>query len=155
MRLQIKSKPMDNFIELKTSTDIPPEQLVDLYDAVGWQAYTNAEQRPKLKQAILNSTHVVTAWDADRLIGLARCLSDDVAICYLQDILIHPEFQRHGVGRMLLQNCLKRFEHVRMQVLLTDDEERQKKFYESLGYKNTKDITAFTLNAFVKFADRA
>ena len=25
-----------------------------------------------------------------------------------------------------------------MKVLITDDEERQKRFYESLGYKNTK-----------------
>jgi len=143
---------MENPIELKTSVDIPLEQLVDLYNAVGRQAYTNEEPRPKLKQAIQNSTYVITTWDGDQLIGLARCLSDDVAICYLQDILIHPEYQRRGVGRMLMQNCLERFDHVRMKVLLTDDEERQKKFYESFGYKNTKDITAFTLNVFVKFA---
>jgi len=142
-------------IKLKIGTDLPLEQLVDLYNAVGWQAYTNNEQRPKLQPAIVNSTYVVTAWDANKLVGLARCLSDDVAICYLQDILVRPEYQRQGLGRKLMQNCLKRFDHVRMQVLLTDDEERQKKFYESLGYKNTKDITAFTLNAFVKFAGRA
>jgi hypothetical protein len=41
-----------------------------------------------------------------------------------------------------------------MQVLLTDDEERQKKFYESLGYKNTKDLKKTPLNAFVKIPGR-
>lgn len=137
-------------IKLSTGSDVPVEQLVELYNSVGWLAYTNDEQRPNLLKAIQNSTHVVTAWDGDKLVGLARCLSDDVSICYLQDILIHPEYQRLGIGRKLLLNCLERFAHVRMKVLITDDEERQKRFYESLGYKNTKDLIKIPLNAFVQ-----
>ena len=137
-------------IQLSTDSDVPVEQLVELYTSVGWLAYTNDEQRPYLLKAIQNSTHVVTAWDGDKLVGLARCLSDDVSICYLQDILIHPEYQRLGIGRKLLLNCIERFAHVRMKVLITDDEERQKRFYESLGYKNTKDLIKIPLNAFVQ-----
>lgn len=137
-------------IRLSTGSDVPLGQLVELYNSVGWLAYTNDEQRPNLLKAIQNSTYVVTAWDGDKLVGLARCLSDEVAICYLQDILIHSAYQKLGIGRKLLSNCLERFAHVRMQVLLTDDEERQKRFYESLGYKNTRDIKKLTLNAFVK-----
>jgi len=139
-------------LEIKTRHDLPFDQLVELYNSVGWQAYTNAKQAPKLQDAIRNSTYVVTAWDENRLVGLARCISDDVSICYLQDILIHPNYQRLGLGRKLLMNCLARFEHVRMKVLMTDDEERQKKFYESLGYKNTKNLTRIKLNAFVQIA---
>lgn len=141
-------------ITLKTGYDIPFDQLVDLYNSVGWLAYTIDEQRPKLIEAIRNSTYVVTAWSSEMLVGLARCLSDDVSICYLQDILIHPEFQRHGFGRRLLSNCLERFAHVRMKVLITDDEERQKLFYESLGYKNTKNLKKIPLNTYVQIAGR-
>lgn len=137
-------------IDLKTSSDLPFDKVIDLYNEVGWLAYTNAEQRPKLQEAIRNSTYVVTAWYEDKLVGLARCLSDNVSICYLQDILIHPDYQRLGIGRKLLLNCLTHFAHVRMQVLMTDDEEGQKKFYESLGYKNTKNLTRIKLNAFVQ-----
>ena len=137
-------------IDLKTGFDLPFEEVVELYNEVGWLAYTNAEQRPKLEEALRNSTYVVTAWDGDKLIGLARCLSDNVSICYLQDLLVHPDYQRLGVGRKLVFNCLAHFAHVRMQVLMTDDEERQKKFYESLGYKNTKNLTRIKLNAFVQ-----
>jgi hypothetical protein len=39
-----------------------------------------------------------------------------------------------------------------MKVLLTDDEERQRAFYESLGYKNTKDLEKIKLNAYVQIA---
>lgn len=141
----------DTPITLQTGSEIPFDQLVDLYNAVGWLAYTNDEQRPKLQQALQNSTHVVTAWDGAQLIGLARCLSDEVAVCYLQDILVHPAYQRKGVGRKLMEHCLARFAHVRMQILLTDDEERQKLFYASLGFENTREIEWARFNVFVRF----
>lgn len=134
-------------MDLRTDESIPGDQLVQLYQAVGWEAYV---QDPEgLARAVANSTLVVAAWQEDRLIGLARCLSDDVAIVYLQDILVHPDWQGQGVGRQLLEACLKRFAHVRQKVLLTDDEERQRIFYESMGFVNTREFAPWTLNAYV------
>jgi ribosomal protein S18 acetylase RimI-like enzyme len=131
------------------TTSIPPiPQLLDLYNAVGWAAYTRDEAG--LEKAIRNSTYVVCAWDGEKLVGLARCLSDDASIFYLQDILVHPDCQRQGIGRRLMENCLERFDHVRTKVLLTDDEERQHAFYKSLGYKNTRELKKIPLNAFVQ-----
>ena len=85
------------------------------------------------------------------LIGLARGLSDDSAVFFLQDILVKPKFQRKGIGKKLLENCLERFKHVRSRILLTDDAQAQKIFYESLGFKNIKDLNKFKLNTFVMF----
>jgi len=135
---------------LKVGSEILLEQLVTLYNSVGWVAYTNEQERPKLLLALQNSTYVVSAWRGDQLIGLARGLSDEVSIFYLQDILVHPNFQQQGVGRQLLSNCLDRFEHVRMKVLLTENEEKQIRFYEAMDYKNTKDLEKSPLNAFVQ-----
>lgn len=143
-----------NSITLRTGYNIPFDQLVDLYNSVNWLAYTTGDAGPKLQDAIRNSSYVVTAWSGDALVGLARCLSDDVAICYLQDILVRPDHQRLGIGRRLLTDCLERFAHVRMQVLMTDDEERQIRFYESMGYRNTRGLKSITLNAFVRMPGR-
>jgi ribosomal protein S18 acetylase RimI-like enzyme len=131
------------------TTSIPPlPQLIGLYNAVGWTTYTR--DGDELEKAIRNSTYVVCAWDGEQLVGLVRCLSDDVSICYLQDILVHLDYQRQGIGRRLMENCLERFDHVRAKVLLTDDEERQHAFYKSLGYKNTRELQKISLNAFVQ-----
>ena len=138
--------------EIKDGRELPCEQVVELYNSVGWLGYTTGDQKAKLQQAIHNSTYVLSAWSGEKLIGLARCISDDVSIFYLQDILIHPEYHRQGLGRKMLLNCLHRFEHVRMKVLLTDDEKQQKKFYQSLGYKNIRDLNKIKLNAFVQIA---
>jgi GNAT superfamily N-acetyltransferase len=131
-------------VRLSDDGHVDEAEVVALYDAVGWTAYTR--DAPGLMTAIANSTYVVTARDQDaRLIGLARGLSDDVAVFYLQDILVHPSMQRRGIGHSLLSACLDRFAHVRQKILLTDDDPAQLAFYESFGYRRTGDgpLTAF------------
>ena len=99
-----------------------------------------------LVRAVEASSFVVVARHDGELIGLARGLSDDVSVFYLQDLLVRPDWQRRGVGKALLLECLERFGHVRSKVLLTDDEERQRRFYEAVGYR---DSGSLGLRAFV------
>ena len=123
------------------------QKIIDLYSSVGWSNYTNDPEA--LKKAFNNSTYIAFSLEESQLTGLIRCISDDISIHYLQDILVHPDFQRGGVGRALFNNALNRFEHVRTHMLLTDDEPKQREFYESLGYKNIKDLRTIKLNSFV------
>lgn len=126
------------------------EQLRALYDSVGWSAYTqNPEQ---LARAVGHSTRVVTAWEADTLVGLARVLTDTETIVYVQDILVNPAHQRSGVGRMLLVEALKPYQHVRQTVLLTDAEPQQRAFYESLGFTEIRDVDGGQLRSFVRLS---
>ena len=120
-------------MEIEIVDSVERDELISLYGSVGWTAYT--DDPDALVRAVAASTFVVTARHDGELIGLARGLSDDVSIFYLQDLLVRPEWQRHGVGRALLLECLERFGHVRQKVLITDDEERQHRFYEAVGYR--------------------
>ncbi|MEM7272374.1 MAG: GNAT family N-acetyltransferase [Actinomycetota bacterium] len=141
--------PFDRF-EFADDEVVPIQELVDLYHSVNWLAY--AADPDGLARAVDRSTYVVTARDHDGgLAGLARCLSDDVSIMYLQDVLVHPDHQGRGVGSTLVKICVQKFDHVRQKVLLTDDEPRQAEFYEALGYTNLRDFGPPTVNAFVQF----
>lgn len=124
-------------------------ELLRLYESVGWTAYT--KDPDLLRAAVSGSSYVVTARRDGALIGLARAMSDDATICYLQDVLVHPDEQRHGVGRLLVQAMLDRYAKVRQKVLLTDDEPAQRTFYESLGYAEIRDFGPGTLRSFVRF----
>jgi GNAT superfamily N-acetyltransferase len=130
-------------------TRVDPEELLGLYDAVGWSAYTR--DPTVLEAAVAGSSYVVTARRGVRLVGLARAVSDDATICYLQDVLVHPDEQRTGIGRALVEAVLDRYRSVRQKVLLTDDEHSQRAFYESLGYTEISDLGDGTLRAFVRF----
>ena len=136
-------------MDIQVEREVSEDDLIALYDSVGWEAYTRSPNT--LTKAIANSTIVVTARDEyGQLVGLARGLSDYATVFYLQDILVRPEHHRRGVGRQLLTVCLERYRHVRQKVLLTDDDEAQRRFYESLGYIRTTDFTAAPLNAYVR-----
>jgi GNAT superfamily N-acetyltransferase len=137
-------------IDLRVGGDIPLDELVALYDAVGWSAYTAPERVGDLQRALRNSTYLVTAWHGEQLVGLARGISDDVAVFYLQDILVRPSHQRRGIGARLLRNCLERFDHVRLHILLTDDDEATARFYEACGFADTGDLRRHRLHAFVR-----
>jgi ribosomal protein S18 acetylase RimI-like enzyme len=122
-------------------------EVVALYDSVGWTAYTSDPRQ--LLDAIERSTYWVTARDDGELVGIARGLSDDFSIFYLQDIIVHPDVQQRGIGRNLIERCLTRFEHVRQRVLLTDDEERQHRLYRAAGYRDVATLDDYRLHAFV------
>ncbi len=125
------------------------DEVEALYRAVGWTTY--ADDVVTLEAALAGSSRVVVARRDGRLIGLARVISDGATICYLQDVLIHPDAQRAGVGRALVLAALEPYAAVRQKVLLTDDEPGQRAFYESLGYQETRDHGAGSLRAFVRF----
>ena len=135
-------------IEIRAASAISAEELRLLYASVGWAAYT--ADIDALVAAVANSTYVVAARADGDLVGLARGMSDDVSIFYLQDILVQPEWQHQGVGRALLANCLDRFSHVRQKVLLTDDLPSQHRCYEAMGYHNTRELTTVELHTFVQ-----
>ena len=135
---------------LSTDPAIADTEIISLYDSVGWTAYTKSSE--VLIRAIKSSSFVVSARNENgELVGLARTISDDATICYLQDILVHPDFHRTGVGRALFNEVLHRYEHVRQTVLITDDEPQQRAFYESMGLTEGADFSAGPVRVFAKF----
>lgn len=130
------------------TTDLPtPEELHALYASVGWTSYT--KDFGALEKAVKNSSFVVCARsEAGALVGLARAVSDDVSICYLQDILIDPATQRSGVGRALLEAVKVRYAHVMQHVLITDGTPGQLAFYRALGYHDTRDLIRTPVTCF-------
>ena len=137
-------------IHTLSSTEINSLQsdIVDLYNSVQWTTYT--KNISELIRSILNSHLVIGCIVDDRLVGLLRTISDDSSIVYIQDILVHPDYQRQSLGRQLVLKCLENYQHVRTIMLLTDDRESQLHFYVSLGFSNTKELQKTPLNAFVK-----
>ncbi|MFE7530629.1 GNAT family N-acetyltransferase [Kitasatospora sp. NPDC057542] len=127
------------------------DEVFELYDAVEWEGYTSDVD--KLMRGLANSHLVVTARDeSGELLGLARTISDDEAVCYVQDVLVHPRHHRKGVGRALMEHLMDRYAHCRFFLLSTDHEStpegvRNHAFYRSLGFLSyeEKEMSAFGL----------
>ena len=116
-----------------------PDEVIDLYDSVGWTSYTR--DRATLLRGLAGSHLVLTARDGTgRLVGLARTVSDGATACYVQDLLVRSEAQRRGVGRALMTELLGRYAGCRFVGLTTDaagteDAAASHPFYSSLGLR--------------------
>jgi len=129
------------------------DDLAALYGCVGWTAYL--ADLDALERGVRGSLRVVTARHGSVLVGLARVVGDGATIAYLQDVLVHPEHRRVGLGRRLVGAAFAPFGRVRQHVLLTDDGADQRAFYESLGFTEIRDLAPGSLRAFVRFPGRA
>jgi len=124
---------MDDPIKYKIDkSGFDESDIVNLYQAVGWTVYTN--DTDKLMRALNNSRDVITAWYEKKLVGLIRTVGDGETILYIQDILVLPQYQRNGIGSVLLKMVLDRYPDVRQIVLLTDDTSKSRAFYRAIGF---------------------
>lgn len=131
--------------------EIPPyDQIANLYDSVEWYAYT--QDMKSLLHSLEHSSDLSTLWYDNQLIGLIRVLTDEKSILYIQDVLVHKDYQRQGIGTRLIQHMLNKYKDVRMKILMTDDTEETKGFYESLGFVDSDDMS---LICFVKYENKA
>ena len=118
-------------MEIRELTEYSESEILPLYAAVGWTNYT---ARPAmLADAFARSLCALGAYEEGRLVGLVRAVGDGSSVVLVQDLLVHPDFQRRGTGRALMRALLSRFADVYQFLLLTDDTEASVAFYRSLG----------------------
>ena len=86
---------MSNSIEFRETLDVAKGAIVELYRASGW---SSAEKPDQLHRGLTNSHSLVTAWDGPRLVGLANAISDGFLVVYYPHLIVHPEYQRRGIG---------------------------------------------------------
>lgn len=88
-------------IEYKVNEPITTEQFVGLLIASGLSARRPVADQVNMAGRLAHGTLLVTAWDGDRLVGVARSITDFHACCYLADLAVDEDYQRQGVGRSL------------------------------------------------------
>ncbi|ESL04060.1 acetyltransferase, GNAT family [Catonella morbi ATCC 51271] len=123
---------------LKEYAGYNEEEILGLYESLGWTNYT--DNPALLKNAYLNSLKIYGAYVDDKLIGIIRVVGDGFSVIFIQDLLVHPEFQRKGVGTLLLKKVLCEYGSVYQKHLITEDTEKTELFYKSLGFVDNSDI---------------
>ena len=125
-------------MEIRQYKDFRKDEILRLYSAVGWTAYT--ENMAALEQGYKNSLLVLAAYEGDELLGIIRAVGDGCTIVFVQDILVFPGHQRRGVGTALLKAVLDRYPDVRQVELVTDNTPKTVAFYKSLGFSELSEI---------------
>ena len=118
---------------IREYTDYCEKEIIRLYDAAGWSAYT--ENPEALRAGFENSLLVLAAYEGENLAGLIRAVGDAHTIVFIQDILVDPAYRRRGIGSALIREILERYSHVRQIELVTDNTPETASFYRSMGFR--------------------
>ena len=100
-------------------SDVVPtaQQIIDLYNDVELPRPTRDPER--IQTMFENSDLIVTAWDGDKLVGVARTITDWVWCSYLADLAVSPDYERSGIGKTLVQLTKQKIGERSMLLLLS------------------------------------
>ena len=92
--------------------------------------FDNGRTASALRRSFEGSQHVAFARDGNRVVGMARMLSDGVCNSYLVDVWTHSAYRRRGIASTLVRMLAERVpgQHIGLQTDCAQD------FYRSLGY---------------------
>ena len=90
----------------------------------------------KLKIAAENSHTVCSAYIDHKIIGFGRAISDSQYQSAIYDVVVLPEFQKQGVGKLIMQALLEKLPK-RGPVLICAAPGK-KDFYRKFGFGNLK-----------------
>ncbi|MFD3259794.1 GNAT family N-acetyltransferase [Paenibacillus lentus] len=104
-------------ITYKDSKDIKPEDISRVF-------MTSGIKRPyqdldRLERMLQNSDIVITAWQDEKMIGIARALTDYSYCCYLSDLAVDLDYQKRGIGQKLINMVREKIGEESSLVLLS------------------------------------
>lgn len=120
-------------ITIKKQEIVKLEDILHLYQAVGWTNYTHQPQM--LEQALSHSLVIYVALDGDAVVGLIRLVGDGFSSVFVQDLIVLPSYQRQGIGSSLMKEALKDYKDAYQVQLVTEETEKNVRFYRSMGFE--------------------
>jgi len=131
-------------IEYKDTHIFTEKELQRLFLSVDWESGNYPD---KLVRAMQNSSHVISAWDDNKLIGLVRALDDGETVAFLHYLLVDPAYQGHHIGDELMKRIMSCFENL-LYVKIMPFDPNMIAFYERYGFQQYDNYSAMVLKHF-------
>ena len=90
------------------------------------------EYDPSKTAAALKSTLNIGAWSGERLVGSVRVLTDGYFFNTVPEVMVDPEFRKHGIGRELMRRALDASPG---GVLFLGAQPGNERFFEQAGFR--------------------
>ncbi len=88
-------------ISYRHNQPLDPAAVVRVFDASGTTRPTS--DLPRIARMFAAPCLVLSAWEGNRLVGVARSLTDYSYCCYLSDLAVDRRLQGRGIGRALIE----------------------------------------------------
>ena len=113
MKLEQSYKERENMITYEIARSFDIEKIIEVFESSGIVRPTKEKER--IKSMFENANLIYFAYDNGQLIGLVRCVTDFSYCCYLSDLAVKKDYQKQGIGKMLIEKVR---EHIGEKVAL-------------------------------------
>ncbi len=110
---------------------VSSKALADLREAVGWNRMEKEYNNP-----LLTSYFHIAVYEENNLIGYIDCVSNGVTDAYIQDLVVHPDYQGRGIGTALMNKMIGHLKEKHIYMISVVFEESLKPFYRKFGFCN-------------------
>ena len=115
----------------KSNEDITAEQLSQVFRTSGIKR--PVDDLSRLQKMLDNGDILITAWDGDQLVGIARSITDYSYCCYLSDLAVNKNYQSLGIGKELVRQTQLHISEEVALILLSSPIAME--FYPHIGFK--------------------
>jgi len=123
-------------IEYKINAPISADQFIELLRQSTLGERRPIDDRECMEGMVKNSNLMVSAWDGERLIGIARSMTDFHYACYLSDLAIDEKYQNSGIGKKLLVYTQEQLGSKCKLILIAAPVANS--YYEHIGFTNNQ-----------------
>jgi len=85
-----------------------------------------------------------TAWDGEKLVGIARSITDFEYSCYLSDLAVDEKYQKQGIGKQLIRLTRSKLGHKAKIILLSAP--KAEAYYPKVGFEAHKSAWVLPAN---------
>lgn len=117
---------------------IKPEQIIQIYAANGWgdeNSYKNKDIESMFKSL---GYYNLCVNESEHIVGFLKSFSDTYST-QLFEILVHPDFQKKGCGRMMMRKFIKMHSNTAIFVVGVNDTFG---FFEKFGFNMKSSLYA-------------
>lgn len=121
---------IDLDIDYKILKDVPVNQIQALYKSINWKEKTEET----LNDYLLKSIVVITAWDKELLVGIARATTNASREVTIWDVAVRPEYQKKGIGSKIMKCMLTILDDLGVPVVTLYADPGKEQFYEKFSF---------------------
>ncbi len=123
-------------IEYKINSSVSTDQFIELLCESTLGERRPIDNRECMEGMVRNSNLMVTAWLGEKLIGIARSITDFHYACYLSDLAVHKNHQKKGIGKKLQVITQEQLKPQCKLILVAAPEANS--YYEHIGFTNNQ-----------------
>ena len=83
--------------------ELTAQQFIELWETVWGDGPSLEQTELAMKQTLFR----ISVWDGDKIAAMARMIGDMGLDYYIKDVVVRPEYQHKGIGRMMINELLK------------------------------------------------